>query len=172
MQQSIAGAPAANRSPLGRAASSPAPPPRPIALPAATSTSGLVSPSPQLEAPRHKPAPPLSLPDNGPLVPPDTMWETMAEQQRELHDEEVSRVCAKLRQAVALRDKYRQPVERDEWQLGVDRRLTDDGLVPCSEDGSPGYDPFTPPTPVNSKRFDFKMHAGGTASPSASKRCP
>ena len=40
--QSIAGAPAANRSPLGRAASSPAPPPRPIALPAATSTSGLV----------------------------------------------------------------------------------------------------------------------------------
>jgi len=115
---------------------------------------------PQEEALRHKPAPPLSLPDNGPLVPPDTMWETMAEQQRELHDEEVSRVCAKLRQAVALRDKYRQPVERDEWQLGVDRRLTDDGLVPCSEDGSPGYDPFTPPTPVNSKRFDFKMHGG------------
>ena len=103
--QSIAGAPAANRSPLGRAASSPAPPPRPIALPAATSTSGLVSPSPQAngkeEAPRHKPAPPLSLPDNGPLVPPDTMWETMAEQQRELHDEEVSRVCAKLRQGRA-----------------------------------------------------------------------
>ena len=76
-------------------------------------------------------------------------------------------LVAKLKGQVAMLQR-----ERDEWQLGVDRRLTDDGLVPCSEDGSPGYDPFTPPTPVNSKRFDFKMHAGGTASPSASKRCP
>ena len=52
-----------------------------------------------------------------------------------------------------------------------DNETFDDGLVPCSEDGSPGYDPFTPPTPVNSKRFDFKMHAGGTAS-RAPVSCP
>lgn len=97
------------------------------------------------------------------LEPHEMLWETMAEQQKELMDEEVRRllrtpapptasarrthtasaqhlpppptasteptaptlyhctvsqvatVCAKLRQAVALRDQYRQPVERDEW---------------------------------------------------------
>jgi hypothetical protein len=87
----------------------------------------------------------------------EMLWETMAEQQRELHDEEVRVVCAKLRQAVALRDMYRQPVDSDEWQVSQ----TADGSVEPS-DGSPDYDPFTPPPIPSGKRYIFEMRQGVT----------
>jgi hypothetical protein len=87
----------------------------------------------------------------------EMLWETMAEQQRELHDEEVRIVCAKLRQAVALRDMYRQPVDSDEWQVPQ----SVDGSVEPS-DGSPDYDPFTPPSIPPGKRYVFEMRQGVT----------
>lgn len=87
----------------------------------------------------------------------EMLWETMAEQQRELHDEEVRIVCAKLRLAVALRDMYRQPVDSDEWQ---EPQTVDGSMEPS--DGSPNYDPFTPPTIPPGKRYIFEMRQGVT----------
>jgi len=93
-----------------------------------------------------------------PLEPKAMLWETMAEQQRELHEEEVSVVCAKLRQAVAMRDQYCPPTDRDEWSLP----RTADGSVEPSAHGSPDYDPFTPPKISCKKRYHFEMRSGVT----------
>lgn len=86
----------------------------------------------------------------------EMLWETMAEQQRELHDEEVSTVCAKLRTAVALREMYRQPVELGEWGSGSGREVE-------PSDGSPDYHPFQQPQGTHGggeTRYVFEMRAG------------
>tara|TARA_B100000513_G_scaffold143226_1_gene65725 strand:+ start:3661 stop:6090 length:2430 start_codon:yes stop_codon:yes gene_type:complete len=83
---------------------------------------------------------------------PHLLWEAMAEQQRELAQEEVSLVCAKLREAVALRDKYRQEVERPPAGGHYES-------IEPSVHGAPPYDPFVHPR-FEGGQYHFEMRHG------------
>lgn len=74
-----------------------------------------------------------------------------AHQARDLHDEEVLEVCAQLREAVALREKYRQRVET---QLNH----SSDDVEPATP-GCRGIDPFTPPI-LPPRTFGFESTRG------------
>ena len=57
---------------------------------------------------------------------------------REMHDTEVASVCCMLREAIALREKYMQPTDRD-----VFGDLHE--VEPCEDPFAPPIDPFKAP---------------------------
>ena len=69
---------------------------------------------------------------------------------RPILDEELLNVCSMLREALALRDKYRSAVERETFE--------DSSPIECASEEP--YDPFTAPVGYAGRHFSFQMRRG------------
>jgi AMP deaminase len=73
------------------------------------------------------------------------------DQKRALRDDEVERVCAQLREAIALREKYRSDHDRELFH-------GEEAVPPLSDEDMP--DPFVPTPSFRGGHYSFEMRRG------------
>ena len=86
------------------------------------------------------------------------MMNMLAEQQREMHEEELRVVCSRLREAVALREKYKQPVEKRSRRGSMVESFVDESMS-ASFSHYDEFDPFVAPE-FHGRPYAFEMRDG------------
>ena len=86
------------------------------------------------------------------------MMNMLAEQQREMHEEELRVVCSRLREAVALREKYKQPVEKRSRRGSMVESFVDESMT-ASFSHYDEFDPFVAPE-FHGRPYAFEMRDG------------